>query len=86
MSPDQGDILDAGQVEDLRGVDNGVMLARLVGMYVAKTPQRIALLRTHVAAKNFPGVANEAHTLKGASGSIGAARVSDTCLQIEQAR
>ena len=86
MSADQPDVLDPSQVEDLRGVDGGAMLARLVGMYLAKTPDRLKLLRLHVEAKNFIDIGREAHTLKGASGSIGAARVADTCAQIEVAR
>ena len=86
MSADQPDVLDPSQVEDLRGIDGGAMLARLVNMYLTKTPDRIKLLREHVAARNFTEVSREAHTLKGASGSIGAARVADTCAQIEQAR
>jgi len=85
MTGDQPEVLDASQVEDLRGIDDGAMLARLVGMYVSRTPQRIELLRTHVAARNFPEIMRDAHTLKGASGSIGAARVADTCATIEQA-
>ena len=85
MSPVRHDVLDASQVEDLRGIDDGAMLARLVGMYLSRTPERIKSLRTHVEAKNFKEIAREAHTLKGASGSIGAARVADACAQIEQA-
>jgi len=86
VSADQPEVLDPSQVEDLRGVDGGAMLARLVRMYLSKTPDRIKLLRLHVEAKNFIDVGREAHTLKGASGSIGAARVADTCAQIEAAR
>ena len=86
MTGDQPEVLDASQLEDLRGIDGGVMLTRLVGMYLSRTPERIKLLRTHVGAKNYTEIAREAHTLKGASGSIGAARVADTCAQIEQAR
>jgi len=86
VSPDQPEVLDASQVEDLRGIDGGVMLARLVGMYVSRTPERIKLLRAHVAEKKFTELAREAHTLKGASGSIGAVRVAATCAQIEHAR
>ena len=85
MSPDDGNVLDAAQVEDLRGVDGGGMLARLVGMYVSKTQERIDLLRAHVAESDFAAIARVAHTLKGASGSLGAARVADTCTKIEQA-
>ena len=85
MNPDSGDILDAAQVEDLRGIDDGAMFAKLVRMYLVKAPERIQLLRGHVAAANFAGMAQEAHALKGASGSIGAIRVADACRQIEQA-
>ena len=85
MSPVRHDVLDASQVEDLRGIDDGAMLARLVGMYLSRTPERIKSLRTHVEAKNFKEIAREAHTLKGASGSIGAARVAEVCRKIEQA-
>jgi len=86
VSADQPEVLDPSQVEDLREIDDRAMLARLVGMYLSKTPDRIKLLRAHVAAKNFMEISREAHTLKGASGSIGAARVADTCAQIEVAR
>jgi HPt (histidine-containing phosphotransfer) domain-containing protein len=85
MDSDQREVLDADQVEDLRGVDDGRMLAKIVGMYLSKTPQRILLLRTHFAAGDFAAIAREAHTLKGASGSIGASRVADTCTKIEKA-
>jgi len=84
VNPAQREVLDTAQVEDLRGIDGGVF-PRLVDMYVSKTPDRILQLRTHAVAGNFAAMATEAHTLKGSSGSIGAARVADTCLKIERA-
>jgi HPt (histidine-containing phosphotransfer) domain-containing protein len=84
MQPDQREVLDADQIEDLRGIDGGVF-PRLVDMYVTKTPGRILLLRTHVEKNDFAAIAKEAHTIKGSSGSIGAARVANTCLRIEKA-
>jgi two-component system sensor histidine kinase TorS len=85
VSPGQRDVLDASQVEDLRGVDGGVMLAKLVGMYLSRTPERIKQLRAHVAGQNFAEIAREAHTLKGASGSLGVARVAEVCSSLELA-
>jgi HPt (histidine-containing phosphotransfer) domain-containing protein len=85
VSPGLRDVLDASQVEDLRGVDGGVMLAKLVGMYLSRTPERIKQLRAHVAGQNFAEIAREAHTLKGASGSLGVARVADVCSSLETA-
>jgi HPt (histidine-containing phosphotransfer) domain-containing protein len=85
LSPDQHDVLDVSQVEDLRGIDDGAMLARLVRMYLARTPERIKQLLAQVAAADFAAIARDAHTLKGASGSIGAARVAKVCTRIEQA-
>ena len=79
------EVLNTDQIEDLRGVDGGGMLARLVGMYLSKAPQRILTLRAHLAAMNLEGIAHEAHALKGASGNIGAARVASTCQLIEKA-
>jgi signal transduction histidine kinase/DNA-binding response OmpR family regulator/HPt (histidine-containing phosphotransfer) domain-containing protein len=85
--PDQLDVLDESQIDDLRGVDGGNngLLAKLGGMYMSKTPERILRLRSHLASKNFNELAREAHLLKGSSGSIGAARVADTCRKIEMA-
>ena len=87
MSPDHGGVLDAGQIADLRGSmgSDGGAFARIVNLYLSRTPERIVLLQTLVAAGDFAQIAKETHTLKGSSASIGAARVADTCLQIEKA-
>jgi len=84
MESDQGGVLDASQIEDLRGVDGGGLLAKLINMYLVKTPGQIQSLRTLAAAANLAAIAGEAHTLKGASGSIGATRVANACQRIEK--
>jgi two-component system sensor histidine kinase/response regulator len=85
--PVEREVLDASQIEDLRSIDGGDsgFFAKLGGMYLTKTPERILRLRTQLASNSFGDIGKEAHMLKGASGNIGAARVADLCQRIEAA-
>ena len=80
-------ILDANQINDLRSIDagRGAVLRRLVGKFDAVIVERVGLLRMHAEAANMAELAIAAHSLKGASGNLGAQRLAALCFQIEQA-
>jgi PAS domain S-box-containing protein len=85
--PARGDgTLDMSQIDELLGLDDsGEVLDDFVGMYTTQAPQRIDEIAKALETGDLPRVVRVAHSLKGASGNLGAARVADVARRIELA-
>jgi len=57
-------------------------LAMIVGKYIDSGDKMLAIITRAVSEEDFTKIAFAAHTLKGASASIGAEKMSDSCRQI----
>ena len=65
--------------------DTGEVLADFIRMYTSQAPKRIAEIERLLAERDFQGVMRMAHSLKGASGNLGAVEVADVARRIELA-
>ncbi len=78
--------LDMQQVDELLGLDDsGAVLADFIRMYTTQAPQRIAELGRALEQKDLKRLAQVAHSLKGASGNLGAITVAAVAQRIESA-
>jgi HPt (histidine-containing phosphotransfer) domain-containing protein len=77
-------VLDTAVLDELRGLDDED-LRDLVDLYFADVETQLTNLRDSLAANAADGVAAAAHRVKGASLSIGAARVASIAAEIEVA-
>ena len=67
------DVLDMSQVDELIDLDETrAVLADFVGMFTTQAPARIAEMRDAFGRGDLERVAAVAHSLKGASGNLGA--------------
>ena len=78
--------LDMLQIDELLGLDDsGEVLADFIQMYTTQAPQRITEIARAVETRDFKKVVQVAHSLKGASGNLGAIGVADVARRIELA-
>jgi len=59
------------------------ILARIVNMYLEKTPELIGSIREGVVANDAEKVKIAAHTLKSSSAYVGAAQLAEVCSRLE---
>jgi HPt (histidine-containing phosphotransfer) domain-containing protein len=59
------------------------LVQELIVMFQTDTAERLEILRTAVAAADYPAARLEAHTIKGSALQVGANRVADVCRQME---
>jgi CheY-like chemotaxis protein/HPt (histidine-containing phosphotransfer) domain-containing protein len=82
----QEDVLDMAQIEELISLDETrAVLAEFVGMFTTQVPERIAEMRAAFKAGDLTRIAAVAHSLKGASGNLGARLVAETAKRMEHA-
>ncbi len=80
------EVLDMGQVGELIDLDETrAVLADFVGMFTTQAPARIAEMRDALGRGDLDRVASVAHSLKGASGNLGAKWVAETARRLEHA-
>jgi CheY-like chemotaxis protein/HPt (histidine-containing phosphotransfer) domain-containing protein len=78
--------LDMAQIDELIGLDDsGEVLADFIGMYTTQAPKRIDEIAQALAGGDFTRLTQVAHSLKGASGNLGAVAVADVARRIELA-
>ena len=73
-------------LERLRALDSdgsGELLDRVVRRYLSSSPELIETLRKELARGNAVGVKEAAHSLKSASGFLGARQVAALCQRLE---
>jgi two-component system sensor histidine kinase/response regulator len=74
---------DPTALEMLRRVGKDVLVARMVGMFVANAPARLAAMRAAVDSSDSDGVVRAAHSLKSSAGQLGAIRLQGMLAAIE---
>ena len=83
-SDNGGAIVDPAVLADLRQLDEtGELLVTLIGHFLDETPQRLAAMQTALSQANAAALAEAAHTLKGASGNLGANRMQQLCGELQ---
>ena len=81
--PSGSGVIDHLVLEKFRE-ETGGDLNPFIEKFLVKLPHRIQAIADAVEKKNLPGVAKEAHRLKGTAGNIGAVRLVDVCRKLEQ--
>jgi len=82
----QEEVLDMAQIEELISLDETrAVLAEFVGMFTTQVPERIAEMRAAFKQGDLARIASVAHSLKGASGNLGARLVAETAKRMEHA-
>ncbi len=64
--------------------DDPEFLAEMYGLYVSDAGERLAELDAALSASDTKKIESVAHTLKGASGNIGAERMSTLAAELEK--
>jgi HPt (histidine-containing phosphotransfer) domain-containing protein len=83
-APDgNGSVLDPEVLANLRDLGDPELLAELAEMFFDDATSRLAEMREAVEAGDAAGVKRVAHTLKGSSGNMGAARMSAICAELQ---
>ena len=85
MSPSLS--LDVSVLDGLRSLqdDNGEFVVGLINTYLGDTAERLGVLRTALAARNFHMIDRSAHTIKGSSGNMGATRMASISASLQHA-
>ena len=86
-------ILDFEQLEDLRYLpeepgnneENGDAVGGLLRLFKTKSEERIATMARQIEAGDWAALSETAHSLRGASASMGFPRVASMCKSLEQA-
>src|SRR4030095_16597865 len=80
-------VLDRSVLEGLRSLDADEphVLRQVIGVYLEDTPNLIRQMNDALGASDMPTIVKVAHTLKSASGNVGAADFADLCKQVEAA-
>jgi two-component system sensor histidine kinase/response regulator len=78
-----GGTLDPGVLANLRDLGDTDLLEELAEMFFDDASSRLRELRGAVEAGDAGGVERAAHTLKGSSGNMGAARMSSICAELQ---
>src|SRR5215210_1918033 len=78
-----GSVLDPEVLASLRDLGDAGLLTELAEMFFDDASSRLAELREAVEAGDAEGVKRVAHTLKGSSGNMGAARMSAICAGLQ---
>ncbi len=78
-------IIDAEAIENLRALnpDDDSFLKEIIGIFIEDTPARIAELRQAHAAGDVATFSRAAHSIKGSSSNLGAARLRTLAERLE---
>jgi HPt (histidine-containing phosphotransfer) domain-containing protein len=79
--------VDRGVLErlyELQGEGDGDLVAELLRMFLRDAPDRLKGLAEAMQTSDAPAVRRLAHSLKGSSGAVGAARMTALCEALEQ--
>jgi CheY-like chemotaxis protein/HPt (histidine-containing phosphotransfer) domain-containing protein len=80
-------ILDESTLGQLRELDDGGngLIQEMFGLFLEDVPARLDAMRKHLAEGDVVSLGQEAHALKGGSGSLGASRLRHLCADLEKA-
>ncbi|ASK34579.1 histidine kinase [Alcanivorax sp. N3-2A] len=79
----QPPVLDTAVIDELREI-MGEEFDRLVASFERDGQQRLKALHQAFSADDAEQARQQAHSFKGSSGNLGAARVAALCVEIEQ--
>ena len=88
--PEADDALRAsigGRLEELRGAGTAAereLVDRLVDHFLVRAPDMVSALFHALDHHNAPEIAEQAHSLKGAAGNVGAESLAACCAELEQ--
>ena len=87
MTNEPAPVLDPAQVADLFSLDKGkgALFAKFIGVFFDTAPERMLKIKALAQYGNLAGLAESAHSLRGAAGNVGAARFSVLLERIERA-
>ncbi len=80
--------VDLSVLEDLKRLGprvGGGLLAELIDLFLADSPESLQAIRAAVARGDAPALAKAAHRLKGSAQHLGAAALADCCARLERA-
>jgi len=80
-------IIDPQVIKNLRALnpdDNGEFLREIISIYLEDTPLRITELDESLASGDISRFARAAHSVKGSSANLGAARLRDAAEKLER--
>jgi HPt (histidine-containing phosphotransfer) domain-containing protein len=80
-----GEPVDAAVLAGLRELGDAELVAELAGMFLEDASARLAALREALENGDTVALERTAHTLKGSSGNMGAARMAAICAELQQA-
>ncbi|HJV91725.1 MAG TPA: PAS domain-containing protein [Holophagaceae bacterium] len=80
-------ILDEGTLGQLRELDDGGtgLIREMYGLFQEDVPKRLHSMLKHLAEGDVSSLGQDAHALKGGSGSMGASRLRHLCADLEKA-
>lgn len=78
-------VIDAEAIENLRAInpDDSSFLKEIIGIFIEDTPARIAELRAAMASGDVSAFSRAAHSIKGSSSNLGAARLRAQAERLE---
>ena len=79
------DNLDLSVMDQLLNLDDGEMglLKEMLGLFQADTPDRIRAIEATLASGDLADMADVAHAIKGAAGTMGAPRLRAVAAELE---
>lgn len=84
---DPSSVLDMAVVEALRGLDadgEDELFTELVSLFVDDAARLVAQIEAALSTGDAATLERSAHTLKSSSASLGAARLSEVCFELEK--
>jgi HPt (histidine-containing phosphotransfer) domain-containing protein len=80
-----GDNLDLSVMDQLLNLDDGELglLKEMLGLFTADTPDRIRAIEATLASGDLADMADVAHAIKGAAGTMGAPRLRAIAAELE---
>jgi HPt (histidine-containing phosphotransfer) domain-containing protein len=79
------DLTVLGDYESLQVAGEPDLIVELIDLYVDDAPVRVSSMRESQAKGNWISVKQQAHSLRGSSGSTGALQMALTCRELEAA-
>ena len=82
-----GENLDLSVMEQLLNLDDGALglLKEMLGLFKTDTPDRIRAIEATLASGDLADMADVAHAIKGAAGTMGAPRLRAIAAELEGA-
>lgn len=76
--------LDPAALQRLQRFGDAAFVVKMIDLFLEYAPQKIAEARAAQAAGNFTGVEKAVHPLKSSAGNVGACRIQELALRLEE--